>query len=154
MISLFTLAYIHCAFVQVPVTCLEIETQTWSREGVLRVEISVDEPSPGPVDPSKYCNNAAPQLENPPTIQSPDTPSIVVKEKPTITIEIHKDDSFIEHEDLTLDAEKSPEFINRTLPFSDTVYDPDCLSPLKTILSDMEMFTNTGNIFYYICLRL
>ena len=147
MISLFTLAYIHVAFVQVPVNCLEKETHTWSREGVLRVEISVE------VDESlgipKYCNKIPSCILNPP-IRNPDTPSIVVVEQPTaITIKIHKDDSpNSETEDLILDSEKSPEFINRTLPFRDSVHDPDC--PYQTILSDMEMFTNTGNLFIFI----
>lgn len=43
-----------------------------------------------------------------------------------------------------LDPEKSPVFINRTVPFKDSVSDPDCFSPLKATLSDTEMFTNTG----------
>lgn len=147
MISLFTLAYIHVAFVQVPVNCLEKETYTWSREGVLRVEISIG--ADNSLEISKYCNKAC--IQTPPVIQNPDAPSIVVVEQPTtITIQIHKEDiPNSETEDLILDSEKSPEFINRTLPFKDSVHDPDCLSPYKTLLSDMEMFTNTGNILSY-----
>lgn len=152
MISLFTLAYIHVAFVQVPVNCLEKETYTWSRKGVLRVEISME--ADDSLGISKYCNKAPSCIQNPPAIQNPDAPSIVVVEQPTtITIQIHKDNIPIsETEDLILDSEKSPEFINRTLPFKDSVHDPDCLSPYKTILSDMEMFTNTGNILSIVIL--
>lgn len=148
MISLFTLTYIHVAFVQVPVNCLETETLTWSREGVLRVEISLEEPPVGPAEISDYCNADTHRVKKFPHLQSPETPSVVIVDKPpTITIEIHKEDNSVaETQDVILDAEKSPEFINRTLPFKDSVHDPDCLSPLKTILSDIEMFSNTGNI--------
>ncbi|XP_054715663.1 membralin-like [Uloborus diversus] len=145
VISLFTLAYIHMAFVQVPVNCLETETQTWSREGVLRVEISLEEPTTDSVDMSHYCNDMKqPPLRNPviPSSDSSKTVETIENQMKLATAnsELASDNGI---ENLELDAEKTPEFINRTLEFKDSVSDPDCLSPLRTMLSDMEMFTNT-----------
>ncbi|XP_035211688.1 membralin-like isoform X2 [Stegodyphus dumicola] len=145
-ISLFTLAYIHMTFVQVPVNCLGKETENWSREGILRVEISLEEQVIEPVDISKYCNNMSPPpVKNIPKFPKEQKPPMKLIEKN----DLHKpedkvpefvvEDAFQDH---ILDAEKAPEFINRTLQFKDSVSDPDCLSPLRTILSDMEMFTN------------
>lgn len=142
VIFLLTHAYIHVAFVQVPIDCLHHETKTWSREGVLRVEIALDELSSKNSQSVKYCTTQSHSTEN---VKTPGEPKNSELADDTVFNSLKMETSLASGGDAmenSVGDEKNPEFINRSLPFKDSVSDPDCLSPLKTTLSDMEMFSN------------
>ncbi|CAL1285627.1 unnamed protein product, partial [Larinioides sclopetarius] len=144
VICLFILMYAHVAFVRTPVNCLEKEIQTWSREGVLRIEISLEEPITKNYNVSIYYNNTLASHFS--RIQQEQRNYLeLMKSKKALQRPINKVPEVLEEnfEVEILDAEKSPVFINRTIPFKDSVSDPDCFSPLKATLSDTELFTNT-----------
>ncbi|KAG8197032.1 hypothetical protein JTE90_004301 [Oedothorax gibbosus] len=145
VISLCTLIYVHATFVRVPVNCLEEETKTWSREGVLRIEISMDEQTTKAFNISKYYNSTlASHFSRIKQERKIYLEMMEKKRKALQKLKLEKPQMMGENIDLDLlDPEKSPVFINRTVPFKDSVSDPDCFSPLKATLSDTEMFTNT-----------
>ncbi|GFS76495.1 membralin [Trichonephila clavipes] len=140
VISLSILIYTHLTFVRTPVTCLEKEARSWSREGVLRIEISLDESTSKPFNISKYYNHSLAghfskiqkerkrfmeQLKNKKAGQR-----LVLKPP----IEEKKGSKVLD-----------PVFINRTGHFKDSVSDPDCFSPITTTLSDTEMIGHQGS---------
>ncbi|GFU00557.1 membralin [Nephila pilipes] len=147
VICLFILIYAHLAFVRTPVNCLEKESHTWSREGVLRIEISLDESGSKPFNISKYYNNSLAshfsriQKERKNYLEK--LKQKKAAQKLVIKPPVVEED--IEFE--VLDPEKTPVFINRTVLFKDSVSDPDCFSPIKTTLSDTEMFTSSDMFF-------
>ncbi|GIZ04512.1 membralin [Caerostris extrusa] len=157
VVCFMVLIYVHMAFVRTPVTCLQKEVDTWSRLGVLRVEISLDEQKTKPFNISEfYTQNsyalaghlARVRQEQKEYFERMRRQRAERKKKPQvkfpelkITKKIFREKDFEKRE--ILDAEKRPVFVNRTLPFTDSVFDPDCFSPSKTLLSETELFTNT-----------
>lgn len=147
VICLFILIYTHLAFVRAPVNCLEKEARSWSREGVLRIEISLDESASKPFNISQYYNKSLAshfskiQKERKRYMEKLKQQKAV--EKLAIKLPIVEED--IEFE--VLDPEKTPVFINRTVHFRDSVSDPDCFSPITTTLTDTEMFTASDMFF-------
>ncbi|GBM74272.1 Membralin [Araneus ventricosus] len=120
VICLFILMYAHVAFVRTPVNCLEKEIQTWSREGVLRIEISLEEPITKNYNISIYYNNTLASHFS--RIQQEQKNYLeLMKSKKAQQRPINKVPEVLEEnfEVEILDAEKSPVFINRTIPFKD-----------------------------------
>ncbi|XP_015907914.2 membralin [Parasteatoda tepidariorum] len=147
LISLLILFYVHFAFVKLPITCLDNETMTWSREGVLRLKISLEEPVSVPVDVSKYCNKTPVKSSARKAIQEQSHAILLAQSKRQAEYASKAaNNNENDAEDNILDAEKSPEFINRTGPFKDSVFDPDCLSPITTTLTESEIYTSIDHV--------
>ncbi|GFY67699.1 membralin [Trichonephila inaurata madagascariensis] len=142
VISLSILIYTHLTFVRTPVTCLEKEARSWSREGVLRIEISLDESTSKPFNISKFYNHSLAGHFS--TIQ---------KERKRFMEQLKLKKAgqrFVLKppiEEKKGSKVSDPVFINRTWHFKDSVSDPDCFSPITTTLSDTEMIGHQDLIF-------
>ncbi|XP_055949716.1 membralin-like isoform X2 [Argiope bruennichi] len=168
VISLFILVYVHFAFVKTPVNCLEKEIRTWSREGVLRIEISTEETTTQRFNLSIFYNNSiASHLDR--IRQEQKTYYELLRKKKAmqramqkaaqnamreavlnnnqIVMPLNKISELKKKSDEDfamefLKAYRNPIFVNGTILNKNSISDPDCFTPLTTTISETEYFEN------------